>query len=84
MVPGEGFEPPTFGLQNRCTTTVLTRQANGVYHASARMEALIQAADNHAVMGVSRWSRPIGASTAAPGDRIIRPGPLPGRQPARQ
>src|SRR5690349_18155714 len=25
MVPGEGFEPPTFGLQNRCTTAVLTR-----------------------------------------------------------
>ena len=24
-MPGEGFEPPTFGLQNRCTTTVLTR-----------------------------------------------------------
>ena len=28
MVPGEGFEPPTFGLQNRCTATVLTRQIN--------------------------------------------------------
>ena len=27
-VPGEGFEPPTFGLQNRCTTTVLTRHFN--------------------------------------------------------
>ncbi len=26
-MPGEGFEPPTFGLQNRCTTTVLTRRA---------------------------------------------------------
>jgi hypothetical protein len=26
-VPGEGFEPPTFGLQNRCTTTVLTRHS---------------------------------------------------------
>jgi len=26
LVPGEGFEPPTFGLQNRCTTTVLTRR----------------------------------------------------------
>jgi hypothetical protein len=26
VVPGEGFEPPTFGLQNRCTTTVLTRR----------------------------------------------------------
>ena len=30
MVPGEGFEPPTFGLQNRCTTTVLTRR-NGMF-----------------------------------------------------
>ncbi len=29
MVPGEGFEPPTFGLQNRCTTTVLTRRPWG-------------------------------------------------------
>ena len=26
MVPAEGFEPPTFGLQNRCTTTVLSRR----------------------------------------------------------
>jgi hypothetical protein len=26
LVPGEGFEPPTFGLQNRCTAPVLTRQ----------------------------------------------------------
>ena len=24
-MPGAGFEPATFGLQNRCTTTVLTR-----------------------------------------------------------
>jgi hypothetical protein len=28
VVPGEGLEPPTFGLQNRCTTAVLTRQTN--------------------------------------------------------
>ena len=27
LVPAEGFEPPTFGLQNRCTTTVLSRQS---------------------------------------------------------
>src|ERR1700731_4643946 len=32
MVPGEGFEPPTFGLQNRCTTTVLTRRRGIVPH----------------------------------------------------
>jgi hypothetical protein len=28
-MPGEGFEPPTFGLQNRCTTAVLTRPGMG-------------------------------------------------------
>lgn len=27
MVPAEGIEPPTFGLQNRCTTAVLSRHA---------------------------------------------------------
>ena len=27
MVPGEGFEPPAFGLQNRCSTAELTRLA---------------------------------------------------------
>ena len=26
MVPAEGFEPPTNGLQNRCSTTELSRQ----------------------------------------------------------
>ncbi len=26
MVPAERFELPTFGLQNRCTTTVLRRR----------------------------------------------------------
>jgi hypothetical protein len=28
LVPGEGFEPPACGLQNRCSTTELTRQIN--------------------------------------------------------
>jgi hypothetical protein len=28
VVPAEGFEPPTYGLQNRCTTTVLSRLGN--------------------------------------------------------
>src|ERR1700729_3422005 len=27
-LPAEGFEPPTYGLQNRCTTTVLSRHIN--------------------------------------------------------
>jgi hypothetical protein len=42
-VPGEGFEPPTFGLQNRCTTTVLTRRRWRFYHGKARREACSQA-----------------------------------------
>ena len=28
LVPGERFELPTNGLQNRCSTTELTRQVN--------------------------------------------------------
>ena len=34
MVPVEGIEPPTFGLQNRCSTAELNRQVfelTGVY-----------------------------------------------------
>ena len=29
-VPAEGIEPPTFGLQNRCTTAVLSRRTRRV------------------------------------------------------
>ncbi len=36
LMPGEGFEPPTFGLQNRCTTTVLTRQGADFSTCSAQ------------------------------------------------
>ncbi len=36
LVPGEGFEPPTFGLQNRCTATVLTRRRRIVFIAPRR------------------------------------------------
>jgi hypothetical protein len=30
LVPGEGLEPPTNGLQNRCSTAELTWQINGL------------------------------------------------------
>ncbi len=36
MVPGEGIEPPTFGLQNRCTTAVLTRLRPMIYQRLTR------------------------------------------------
>src|SRR5579862_715655 len=31
-LPAEGFEPPTYGLQNRCTTTVLSRHGASPRH----------------------------------------------------
>jgi putative endonuclease len=37
MVPGEGLEPPTNGLQNRCTTAVLTRRAPVVYQLTLKI-----------------------------------------------
>jgi hypothetical protein len=37
MVPGEGFEPPTFGLQNRCTAAVLTRPNELIHRGNSRL-----------------------------------------------
>jgi hypothetical protein len=36
MVPAAGFEPATYGLQNRCTTTVLSRQSARDYSWAGR------------------------------------------------
>jgi hypothetical protein len=59
LVPGEGFEPPTFGLQNRCTTTVLTRQViDSTYlYTRARTEARApRLAMFHSCSGHQAWS----------------------------
>jgi hypothetical protein len=42
-MPAEGFEPPTYGLQNRCTTTVLSRQMNDFLAASGGYDAAARA-----------------------------------------
>jgi hypothetical protein len=47
MVPAEGFEPPTYGLQNRCTTTVLSRHFKDT--ASGRMTVHSTAAASGAI-----------------------------------
>jgi hypothetical protein len=36
VVPGERFELPTNGLQNRCSTTELTRQTDDFSYGRAR------------------------------------------------
>src|SRR5260370_2149870 len=36
LVPAAGFEPATYGLQNRCTTTVLSRQSARDYNRTGR------------------------------------------------
>jgi hypothetical protein len=67
MVPGEGFEPPTFGLQNRCTTTVLTRRRRSFYHDAADGEA-------ERAKARQRWdNRRLGASRDRRSDH---PGPF--------
>ena len=40
MVPAEGIEPPTFGLQNRCSTAELSRPsvANTTFFLSIKRE----------------------------------------------
>jgi hypothetical protein len=35
VVPAEGIEPPTFGLQNRCSTAELSRLLKGGRRADA-------------------------------------------------
>ena len=37
LVPGERFELPTNGLQNRCSTTELTRRIGGIHIAHKQM-----------------------------------------------
>ena len=48
MVPDEGIEPPTFGLQNRCTTAVLIRRrvshiVRGALRQGAKRKSTTQA-----------------------------------------
>jgi hypothetical protein len=37
LVPDEGIEPPTFGLQNRCSTAELIRHSNDLAALSAAL-----------------------------------------------
>jgi hypothetical protein len=53
LVPGEGFEPPTFGLQNRCTTAVLTRRRRCTYHEPGSPEITRGPANTPASQGCS-------------------------------
>lgn len=62
VVPGEGFEPPTFGLQNRCTTAVLTRHTGSLSAFRRKVEAwnyvsLIFKAAMNALWGISTWPK---------------------------
>ena len=35
LVPAEGIEPPTFGLQNRCSTAELSRRPEGLFNGES-------------------------------------------------
>src|SRR5712675_1386263 len=50
-LPAEGFEPPTYGLQNRCTTTVLSRHGSGDIITASAAEELPKSIANPAGPG---------------------------------
>jgi hypothetical protein len=39
MVPAEGIEPPTFGLQNRCSTAELSRRLRPLAYQTCGLRA---------------------------------------------
>ena len=55
LVPGEGLEPPTNGLQNRCSTAELTRQKLEMSLYQALLAFLVPKAITH----VTRTSNPV-------------------------
>jgi hypothetical protein len=52
LVPAEGIEPPTFGLQNRCSTAELSRR---------------EAVNSRVALGVQGFGRPFDRVRAADG-----------------
>ena len=71
-MPAEGFEPPTYGLQNRCTTTVLSRHtaSTGRIRSSPDSGVKIQ---RYCLMPppIKRACSPVGESGRARG--LVRP-----------
>ncbi len=73
-VPGEGFEPPTFGLQNRCSTPELTRLAGAcaltAISVAAAPQAVVGARTHRRILrtwGGRRWPGPFRCAGAAAG-----------------
>src|SRR5436309_781299 len=53
-VPGVGFEPTTCGLQNRCSTTELTRQVNDL--GGPELKLNLNSRPSHEIAERSNWS----------------------------
>jgi hypothetical protein len=67
MVPVEGIEPPTFGLQNRCSTAELNRQ-NALRHLERHLRIFASPVNPGAVEnrkmagGIRAWPHAVAAS----------------------
>ena len=73
LVPGEGLEPPTNGLQNRCSTAELTRRIGSVFN---RLEFLVNLTKTRLCVHVATASR--SAAVAHPKSERQRGGPHDG------
>ncbi len=76
LVPAEGIEPPTFGLQNRCTTAVLRRPGLRLSAASRRADAARHPAAPPLARRASS-SRTPAPSSSRPGTGDARPRAVP-------
>ena len=56
-MPGEGIEPPTFGLQNRCSTAELTRLPDVSQGYQCRAEATSGSVTFSGIAGWRFWNR---------------------------
>jgi hypothetical protein len=69
MVPAEGIEPPTFGLQNRCSTAELSRPIDdGIQVSSPRLMQKARGEARRQITDLSGEGKAVGE----------RPGPFRG------
>ena len=72
MVPDEGIEPPTFGLQNRCSTAELIRRFKPyLRYQRAGLRARAPYAEPAATVGVHGPSTAVASSMPGQGGMVI-------------
>ena len=70
-MPGEGIEPPTNGLQNRCSTAELTR----LKRRATSVADLPQVGTGKRVLPIKKSPAPLGAGRAVKREKLCAAAP---------